>query len=356
MDDPAEMPRRARVTRPLLAILLASVPLAFALGGTTTAASGLSQLDVVVFGQGVVQLSPPTAGIDECSSTCEGLSYPDGTGVTLTAVPSGEWTLNGWGSCDEQPSPSECVVYTTEFETRKAEASFVNPPPALPTITFPAESQQIETAGSPVKVEVTFEDGDPTIARYECDLDAAGEPQPCTSPWVLPSVAVGAHTAHVFALDAEGNGSEVPAARHFDVVAPSTGGNGDGGGEPSPATSAADAGDKTGTSPGPVPRTSRPVKLRAIWKVTRRRTGVKSLLVQRLPAGASVRVSCSGSGCPFKSKKAKVSGHRADLTGLFGKHRLLVGDVIRLRVGTETGAQLIEIEIRAGRAPNIVRR
>jgi hypothetical protein len=54
---------------------------------------------------------------------------------------------------------------------------------------------------------------------------------------------------------------------------------------------------------------------------------------------------------PFKSKKAKVSGHRADLTGLFGKHRLLVGDVIRLRVGTETGVQLIEIEIRAGRAP-----
>ena len=188
----AERARSARAAGSFLAILLASVSLALALGGATAGAVGISELNVVVFGQGLVQISPPSEGVQECSSSCEGLAYPDGTQVTLTAVPSGEWTFKEWGTCDEKPSPTECVIYTTEFETRTAEASFVNPPPALPTITFPAENQQIESTGSPVQVEVGFEDGDSTVTGYECDLDAAGPPQPCTSPWLL-LVAVGPH-------------------------------------------------------------------------------------------------------------------------------------------------------------------
>jgi hypothetical protein len=322
---------------------LASVSLALALGSTTAGAVGVSELNVVVFGQGVVKLSPPSEGTEECSSTCKELAYPDGTQVTLTAVPSGEWTFNGWGSCDEKPSPTECVIFTTEFETRTAEASFVNPPPTLPTITFPAENQQIETTGSPVKVEVAFEDSDSTVAGYECDLDALGPPQPCTSPWVLPSVAVGSHTAYVFALDAEGNGTEVPAARHFSVVVPSTGGSGGGTG---------------GSSPEPVPPPPPPslVKLNAHWKVTRHGTSVKKLLLEQIPAGAKLQVGCSGRGCPFKSKKAKVNNHRADLTGLFGPHELQPGALIKLRIETGTGTQLIEIKIRAGKTPKIVRR
>jgi len=340
----AALRRSARVAGSFLAILLASVSLALALGSATAGAIGVSELNIVVFGQGVVKLSPPSEGIEECSSSCEELAYPDGTQVTLTAVPSGEWTFNGWGTCDEKPSPTECVIFTTEFETRTAEASFVNPPPALPTITFPAENQQIETAGSPVKVEVAFEDSDSTVAGYECDLDASGPPQPCTSPWVLPSVAVGPHTAYVFALDAEGNGSEVPAARHFSVVVPS-GGGGNGGtvGPTSPVRLSV-------TEPPP------PVKLHAHWKVTASGTTVKKMLLERIPSGAKVRVSCSGSGCPFKSKKVKVSKHRADLTGLFGEHELQPGALIKLRIGAGTGAQLIEIKIRAGKTPKITRR
>lgn len=289
----------------------------------------------------MVKISPPSEGVEECSGTCE-LAYPDGTGVTLTAAPSGEWTFNGWGTCDEKPSPDKCVIFTTEFETRTAEASFVNPPPALPTIVFPAENQQIESTGSPVKVEVSFEDGDPTVAGYECDLDAAGPPVPCTSPWVLPSVAVGAHTAYVFALDGEGNGTEIPAARHFSVVVPSSGGSGGGAAEP---------------IPGPLHMpTSPPVKLHARWKVSRGGTTVKKLLLEHLPPGAKVRVGCSGSGCPFKAKRAKVSNHRADLTGLFGERKLHPGDLIKLRIEAGTGTQLIEIKMRAGKTPKIVRR
>jgi hypothetical protein len=341
----AERARSARVAGSFLAILLASVSLPLALGGATAGAVMLSELNIVVFGQGVVKISPPSEGVEECSSSCEGLAYPDGTQVTLTAVPSGEWTFNGWGTCDEKPSPTECVIFTTEFETRTAEASFVNPPPALPTITFPAENQQIESTGSPVQVKVSFEDGDSTITRYECDLDAAGPPQPCTSPWVLPSVAVGPHTAYVFALDAEGNGSEVPAARHFSVVVPAGGGSGGGTVEPGP-----------GPVPVPVPPPPSPVKLRAHWTVTSRGTTSKRLLLEQLPADAKVGVSCSGSGCPFKSKKAKVSKGRADLTGLFGEHKLHPGDLIKLRIEAGTGTQLIEIKVRGGRTPKIVRR
>lgn len=330
-----------RVASAFLAVLLATVSLALAFGGGTAGAVGVSELNVIVFGQGVVKLSPPSEGVEECSGTCKELAYPDGTQVTLTAVPSGEWTFNGWGTCDEKPSPDECVIFTTEFETRTAEASFVNPPPALPTITFPAENQQIETAGSPVKVEVAFEDGDPTVAKYECDLDALGPPEPCASPWVLPSVAVGAHTAYVFALDAEGNGSEVPAARHFSVVVPSTGG---GGGTGAPI-------------PGPMPMpTPSPVKLNAHWKVTRSGTTVKKLLLEQIPAGAKVRIGCSGRGCPFKSKKAQVSKGRANLTGLFGEHELRPGALIKLSIETRTGTQRIEIKIRAGKTPKITRR
>jgi hypothetical protein len=334
----AERARSARVAGAFLLVLLASVSLALALGGTAVAV-GVSELNVVVFGQGVVKISPPSEGVEECSSTCKELAYPDGTQVTLTAVPSGEWTFNGWGTCDEKPSPTKCVIFTTEFETRTAEASFVNPPPALPTITSPTENQQIASTGSPVKVEVAFEDGDSTVAKYECDLDAIGPPQPCTSPWVLPSVAVGPHTAYVFALDAEGNGTEVPAARHFSVVVPTSGGGG-------------------GPSPAPVPPPPPPslVKLQAHWKVTGRSTTVKKLLLEQIPAGAKVRVSCSGSGCPFKSKKAKVSKGRADLTGLFGEHELHPGDLIKLRIEAGTATQLIEIKIRAGKTPKIVRR
>jgi hypothetical protein len=322
-----------------LAILLASVSLALALGSTTAVAVGVSELNIVVFGQGVVKISPPSEGVEECSGTCKELAYPDGTQVTLTAVPSGEWTFNGWGTCDEKPSPTKCVIFTTEFETRTAEASFVNPPPELPTITSPTENQQIESTGSPVKVEVAFEDGDPTVTEYECDLDAIGPPQPCTSPWVLPSVAAGAHTAYVFALDAEGNGTEVPAPRHFSVVVPTSGGGGGGAGGP---------------SPGPVPPPSL-VKLNAHWKVTRHGTTVKKLLLEQIPAGAKVRVGCSGSGCPFKSKKAKVSKGRADLTGLFGDHELHPAALIKLRIEAGGTTQLIEIKIRAGKTPKIVR-
>ncbi|HSC21651.1 MAG TPA: hypothetical protein VLC07_07970 [Solirubrobacterales bacterium] len=334
--------RSARLAGSFLATLLAAVALALFVDGGTAGAVGVSELKIVVFGQGVVQISPPSEGVEECSGTCE-LAYPDGTAVTLTAVPSGEWTFNGWGMCDEEPAPAECVIDTTEFETRTAEASFVNSPPTLPTITFPAENQQIASTGSPVKVEVSFEDEDPTVAGYECDLDAAGPPQPCTSPWVLPSVAVGAHTAYVFALDGEGNGTEIPAARHFSVVVPSAGG---GGGETGGSTPVR----VVVTEPPP------PARLHAHWQVTRRGTTVKKLLLEQLPAGAKVRVGCGGPGCPFKSKKAKVSKGRADLTGLFGAHKLHPGDVIKLRIEAGGATQLIEIRIRAGKTPKIVRR
>jgi hypothetical protein len=337
----SERPRSARLAASSLAILLASVLLALALGGATASAVAVSELKIVMFGQGVVHLSPPAEGfVDECTSSCDELTYSAGTKVRLTAVASGEWVFNEWGTCEEKPAPAVCEITTTASEPVTVQASFVNPPPALPTITFPAENQQIETAGAPARVEVSFKDTDPTVAKYECDLDTSGPPQPCTSPWVLPSVAVGAHTAYVFALDAEGNGEEVPAARHFSVVPAKGGGGGGTTGEP---------------GPGQTQQPLSPVKLRARWKVTQDGTTVKRLLLEQVPAGAKVRVGCSGAGCPFKSKKAKVSIGTASLTRLFSDHELHPGDLIKLRIEAGTETQLIEIKVRAGKKPKIVR-
>lgn len=98
------------------------------------------------------------------------------------------------------------------------------------------------------------------------------------------------------------------------------------------------------------------VKLHAHWKVAGRSTTVKRLLLEQIPAGAKVRVICSGAGCPFKAKKAKVSKGRADLTSLFGEHELHPGALIKLHIEAGTTTQLIEIKIRAGKTPKIARR
>ena len=56
---------------------------------------------------------------------------------------------------------------------------------------------------------------------FECSLDG-GAPEPCTSPYVIANVGVGAHTLAVQATDLAGNVDATPATRSWTVVAPDT--------------------------------------------------------------------------------------------------------------------------------------
>ncbi|HYH95367.1 kelch repeat-containing protein [Hyalangium sp.] len=55
-----------------------------------------------------------------------------------------------------------------------------------------------------------------TGAGFECSLDEAAF-QPCTSPWMTPSLSEGSHSMYVRARDAEGNVDEIPATYFWTV-------------------------------------------------------------------------------------------------------------------------------------------
>ncbi len=74
------------------------------------------------------------------------------------------------------------------------------------------------------------------------------------------------------------------------------------------------------------------------WAVFPRYTQLKGLVINDVPAGATVRVSCKGKGCPFKSRKfARDDSGRAVATKPFKRKRLKPGVVITVRV-TKPGA------------------
>lgn len=97
--------------------------------------------------------------------------------------------------------------------------------------------------------------------------------------------------------------------------------------------------------------------LSARWKVDGARTRVRKLLLTDLPDGAAVHVACKGGGCRFKQRTAPVKGGTSNASGLFGNHALHAGAAVTLRV-TAPGAapEVIELKIRRGRQPKVIRR
>jgi hypothetical protein len=78
------------------------------------------------------------------------------------------------------------------------------------------------------------------------------------------------------------------------------------------------------------PAISAPVTNR--WQVTARSTRVVALAIRGAPAGATVRVTCTGRGCPFKRKIRTAANGRATLTPLFRRSSLRPGAVIEVRI------------------------
>lgn len=157
---------------------------------------------------------------------------------------------------------------------------------------------------------------------FSCRLDSAPF-QSCTSPKTVTGLVPGPHRFEVRATDAAGNTSPV-VARSWTVA-----GN--------PAT----------------PRLAVKAKAKASS------TKIKGLTVEDVDAGAAVRVSCKGKGCPGPLKGAGVTqtttAGTLSLTALV-KKALLPGARLTVVVTESTGTTTFVLKVRAGRKPKVTTR
>jgi hypothetical protein len=95
--------------------------------------------------------------------------------------------------------------------------------------------------------------------------------------------------------------------------------------------------------------------------VTKRFTAVRTLNVVKVPAGATVTLTCTGPkhSCPFRRKRIHVAHFTTalKLTKLFRGHALKPGTRIEITV-TERGMNGVDVRIttRRGSRPSLVRR
>jgi hypothetical protein len=127
-----------------------------------------------------------------------------------------------------------------------------------------------------------------------------------------------------------------------------TGGSGGGGGG-GPTTSPS-GGGAPGTTGG---QRLEPLgaRVRARWRVRRRFTQLRRLMVTELPLASRVRIVCRGRRCPLRSRAVKVRRGRAITTKL-RRVRLLPGSLLQVRItrpGAET--QVVGFRILRGKPP-----
>jgi Divergent InlB B-repeat domain len=287
------------------------------------------------------------------STVCE-KTYEEGEEIDLSQVAGPGQTFMGWtGSCS---GTGACDM--TMDGDHSVGASFQdNTPPAPPTITVPTQGQQIEL-DSGDQVFVGFNNsGDSSAVAFLCrvDVNASSGAIGCNSPWATGPLSAGPHTIYVWARDASNNLS-APAARGFEVVAPSEPGP-EGPGTEGPGTGSPSGGSQPTGGAGGSPLQAPPrvdAALRAKWKVVGDTTAVRRLVLSTVPVDALVSVSCRGRGCPFKRKQVAARNGSAKLTTLFAGAELAKGTVIKLVVtGPQGGMKTITVKVRDGRPPKV---
>jgi hypothetical protein len=339
--------RRSRLLRLLVPALAVVLPLTFA--GAASAAMTFT-LKVGVFNRhGVVKVNgaeckpgpeePPESY--ECNYTLE-----EKTPVTLKVEPAGEWEGAWFGK--ECEGKQECTFAIMENTTELAYFAPVTPEP--PFITSPQENQVIESATGEVTLE--FQDPDPKAVGFKCSIDGGPEVACHRGAPVMYQVSAGTHKVEVIAQGEEAVMNEEPwgssALTFFEMVLPRPPEEEPRSSVPPPPTLGSGGG-----GPAIAPRAS----LVARWKVSGRLTTVRKLVLERLSAGDRVGVRCTGRGCPFSRRKLRARGSSLTLTGLFGRHPLVAGAAIQLSVDPPASSpQVIEVKIRAGKTPKIVRR
>jgi len=191
----------------------------------------------------------------------------------------------------------------------------------------------------------TFSSNERERPTFQCRVDNAAFGA-CSSPWTATGLSDGRHTVNVRAIDLVGNVQPTPTSRSFCV----------------PGTAEV-AGNKVDEDCNGFSAPFDPVEatIRFAFRFTRASTQVTTLNLAKVTRGASLRVTCRGKGCPFKSKRVKLRKGKAKLSRIFKKRgkRAKLRRRARIRISlTKPGliSKVYNFKIRRGALPSFATR
>ncbi len=95
-----------------------------------------------------------------------------------------------------------------------------------------------------------------------------------------------------------------------------------------------------------------PARILATWSVRGARTQMTSLSVQKLPADATVRLSCTGRGCPFRARTFRRKAAAFNIRRGSRNLQLTAGDTLQVTVTAHAfNGAVVRWTAETGRAP-----
>ena len=250
----------------------------------------------------------------------DGVAAGSGTSVTHTFTKNGNHVVR---LTVEQPN-GESDDYESSFR--------VNAPPVAGFVWAP----ETPVEGGEVQLFSTSVDAEGALASH-WDLDGDGQFDDASGPAATASFAAGDHLVSLLVTD--GDGVSRTITRTITVAAPvviatST---------PLPAV----------TSPAPVAKLalmSPFPTVRLVGFVVPRGARISLVEVRGAPRGARVKVTCTGRGCPFASRRRVVETGRVRLSSF--ARVLVAGARIQVYVrAPDVIGRYVGFRIRAGRRP-----
>jgi hypothetical protein len=197
-----------------------------------------------------------------------------------------------------------------------------NTSPAIAINSGPTEGSSGEATAASFGFSVT----DPHLSAVTCALDAAAAGA-CTAAdrFDVAGLSLGAHKITISAVDGVGNTASL--VRNFTVAAPTIG--------TPPGSGSTGDGGQTGTPGGAGALQPSDALIDFNWRIKKRKTTVRKLVVSDIRPGAVVIVRCKGGGCAFRKKSVAEVGGKANLLKLFKKKALSAKSRVTVTVSAE---------------------